>query len=800
MFKRTGILTLIMFVIITLTPFSMEGTDSLSKRGETAESDKATKVRVVEAYGKLPLHFEANQGQVDSRVRFLSQGNGYGLFLTPTEAVLTLRRPNQTSEKIERVNPVRNSSGPSPRRSGFGHAGGALNSAGILLERHPAAEQSGIISNGINPQTDILRMKWEGANQNPGIEGVDKLEGKSHYFIGNDPDQWRTNVLLYRRVRYRDLYPGIDLIYYGNQRQLEYDLVVMPKGDPGAIRLVLEGTEGARIDEGGNLLLRIGGEEVIQHTPRIYQEVEGKKQFIKGGYVVDPSKKDEDKGKVVIGFKIDQFNTEKPLIIDPILSYSTYLGGSTFDSGYDIAVDNSGSAYVTGVSYSFPTVNPIQGTNAGIQDAFVAKLNPAGSALVYSTYLGGSSLDYGWGIAVDSLGSAYITGYTASTNFPTRNPIQGSNAGFLDAFVTKLNPAGSEIVYSTYLGGGSGDEGYGIAVDSLGSVYITGDTASTNFPTRNPIQGSNAGSQDAFVTKLNPAGSEIVYSTYLGGSDGNNYGIGIAVDSSGNAYITGSTPSTNFPTMNPIQGANAGIADAYVTKLNPAGSALVYSTYLGGSMDDWGASIAVDGSGNAYVTGRTFSTNFPTVNPIQGSNAGSPDAFVTKLNPAGSAIVYSTYLGGSNEDNGRSIAIDSLGSVYITGETSSTNFPTVNPIQGALAGWSDVFVTRLNPAGSAIVYSTYLGGSDGNNYGIGIAVDSSGNAYITGETISTNFPTLNPIQGSYGGSGDVFVTKLSSPPPPFVPVPTMTEWGMIIMSILLFVSAIYFIRRRRTAY
>ena len=736
MFKRTGILTLIMFVIITLTPFSMEGTDSLSKRGETAESDKATKVRVVEAYGKLPLHFEANQGQVDSRVRFLSQGNGYGLFLTPTEAVLTLRRPNQTSEKIERVNPVRNSSGPSPRRSGFGHAGGALNSAGILLERHPAAEQSGIISNGINPQTDILRMKWEGANQNPGIEGVDKLEGKSHYFIGNDPDQWRTNVLLYRRVRYRDLYPGIDLIYYGNQRQLEYDLVVMPKGDPGAIRLVLEGTEGARIDEGGNLLLRIGGEEVIQHTPRIYQEVEGKKQFIKGGYVVDPSKKDEDKGKVVIGFKIDQFNTEKPLIIDPILSYSTYLGGSTFDSGYDIAVDNSGSAYVTGVSYSFPTVNPIQGTNAGIQDAFVAKLNPAGSALVYSTYLGGSSLDYGWGIAVDSLGSAYITGYTASTNFPTRNPIQGSNAG----------------------------------------------------------------SQDAFVTKLNPAGSEIVYSTYLGGSDGNNYGIGIAVDSSGNAYITGSTPSTNFPTMNPIQGANAGIADAYVTKLNPAGSALVYSTYLGGSMDDWGASIAVDGSGNAYVTGRTFSTNFPTVNPIQGSNAGSPDAFVTKLNPAGSAIVYSTYLGGSNEDNGRSIAIDSLGSVYITGETSSTNFPTVNPIQGALAGWSDVFVTRLNPAGSAIVYSTYLGGSDGNNYGIGIAVDSSGNAYITGETISTNFPTLNPIQGSYGGSGDVFVTKLSSPPPPFVPVPTMTEWGMIIMSILLFVSAIYFIRRRRTAY
>ena len=260
-----------MFLLVTLTPFPIEATDHLLKQRQIKEPDGATKTRLVEGYGKLPLHFEANQGQVEGTIRFLSRGSGYGLFLAPAEAVLTLRRTNPTSDKTGRktVNPVGNSKG-------------ALN---------PAEEQEGIISNGVNPQTGILRMKWEGANQDPTVEGVDELEGKSHYFIGNDPNQWRTNIPLYRKVRYRDLYPGIDLVYYGNQRQLEYDLVVTPKGDPSAIELIIEGAEGVRVDEGGNLLLRIGGGEVIQHTPRIYQEIEGEKQFIKGGYVVDSSGK-----------------------------------------------------------------------------------------------------------------------------------------------------------------------------------------------------------------------------------------------------------------------------------------------------------------------------------------------------------------------------------------------------------------------------------------------------------------------------------------------------------------------------
>ena len=307
MLKRIRILLLSMFLLVTLAPFPMEGTDHLLKQGQIKEPDGATKTRLIQGYGKLPLHFEANQGQVEGTVRFLSRGKGYGLFLTSTEAVLTLRRANRTSEKTgaEAVNPVRNSSG-------------ALN---------PAGEQRSIISNGVNPQTGILRMKWEGANQDPRIEGVDELEGKSHYFIGNDPDQWRTNIPLYRKVRYRDLYPGIDLIYYGNQRQLEYDLVVTPEGDPGSIRLVIEGAEGVKVDEGVTSSCGIEGGEVIQHAPRVYQEIEGKKQFIKGGYVVDSLGKEEDKGKVLIGFKIDKFDTKKPLIIDPVLGYSTYLGG-----------------------------------------------------------------------------------------------------------------------------------------------------------------------------------------------------------------------------------------------------------------------------------------------------------------------------------------------------------------------------------------------------------------------------------------------------------------------------------------
>ncbi|MGZ3493828.1 MAG: DUF7948 domain-containing protein, partial [Syntrophales bacterium] len=735
MFRRIGML-LGALVLITLIPLSALGTDHISKTGDLTEPEGATKIRISETYGKLPLHFEANQGQVDERTRFLSRGSGYSLFLTSTEAVLTLsRRENDNN-------------------------------------RNRATERNSRERGGESPiQTGTLWMRWEGANEEAKIEGVEGLDGKSHYFVGNDPEKWRSNISLYRKVRYRDLYPGVDLIYYGNQRQLEYDLIVMPEGDPNAIQLAIEGAEEVRVNEGGDLVVRISGGEVIQHKPLIYQETEGKRQIIRGGYVVDSLGKEEEKGKVRISFKIDHFDREKPLIIDPYLVYSTYLGGWSGEHAYAIAVDSSGSAYVTGQTGSpdFPTINPIQGLN-GNADAFVTKFDPSGTALVYSTYLGGANSnttnDYGLGIAVDSSGNAYITGLTGSTDFPTVNPIQATYGGGLsDGFVTKLDPSGSALVYSTYLGGNGNDYSEGIIVDSSGNAYITGSTESTNFPTFNAFQSSNAGDGDAFVTKLDSSGA-LVYSTYLGGSDSDG-GAAIAVDSSGSAYVTGETYSYNFPTKNPIQASLGGLySDAFVTKFNPAGTALVYSTFLGGKSGseydiDYGTGIAVDDLGSAYVVGSTWCTDFPTVNPIQGSNAGSRDLFIAKLNPPGTALLYSTYLGGSNDDNSTGIAVDSIGSAYITGFTNSTDFPTVDPIQGANAGNWDAFVTKLNPSGSALVYSTYLGGN-GTEYGYGIAADSSGAAYIAGSTSSTNFPTVNAVQGSYAGGNDAFVTKIDS--------------------------------------
>ena len=458
-----------------------------------------------------------------------------------------------------------------------------------------------------------------------------------------------------------------------------------------------------------------------------------------------------------------------PLIIDPVLVYSTYLGGTSSERGRGIAVDASGNAYATGETSStgFPTASPVQASSGGGRDAFVTKFNTAGNGVVYSTFLGGSGTDIGVGIAVDASGNAYVTGNTFSTDFPTSSPFQAANGGSSDAFVAKLNPAGSALVYSTYLGGSSFDSGAGIALDSSGNAYVTGRVSSTDFPTASAFQASLGGTSgnDAFVTKFNPAGSALTYSTYLGGSL-SDIGIGIATDTSGNAYVVGATRSTDFPTANPFQSSFAGVDDAFVTKLNPAGGALVFSTYLGGSGDEEGDGIAVDGSGNVYVSGSTDSTDFPTANPFQAANAGSDDAFVTKFSATGSAV-YSTYLGGSGFECGAfGLDVDASGNAYAAGCTLSTDFPTVDPIQASNAGGGgDVYVTKLNPSGSALVYSTYLGGT-GFDGALEVAVDSSGNAYVVGETDSTDFPLVNPFMSYIGGTTDAFVFKIGPPPSP----------------------------------
>jgi hypothetical protein len=722
-----------------------------------SQPDLAMQAKVAESYGKLPLSFEANHGQTDGRVKFLSRTGEYTIFLTGDEAVLAL-----SGKRAKK---------PAPK--GASRFGGSA----VSLKRYPDTNL-----NAATPQSmtgNVLRMKLRNANPAAKIVGTDELAGTSNYFIGNDPAKWRTNVPTFAKVKYEGIYSGIDLVYYGNQRQLEYDFIVAPGADPRRISFDVRGAKRIHQDAHGDLVLKVGEGEIRWHKPVVYQE-DGARQEIAARYAITNTNR--------IGFIVAKYDANKPLYIDPLI-YSTYLGGSGQDQAYGIAADSAGNAYVTGGTNStdFPVTPGAFQTVCHGFDAFVAKLNASGSALVYSTYLGGSGGDGGSGIAVDSAGNVYVTGGTSSTDFPvTPGAFQTTYGGNGDAFVSKINATGSALVYSTYLGGSGiyGDSGSSIAVDSSGNAYVIGVTSSTDFPTMNPFQPAFGGSLEAFVTKINPTGSALVYSTYLGGS-GEDAGNGIAVDSAGNAYVTGLTRSINFPTMNPLQPTYRGRDDAFVTKLNPSGSALVYSTYLGGTKQDYGGTIAVDSLGNAYVTGVTSSTDFPTMNPFQPTLGGFyGNAFVTKLNPSGSALVYSTYLGGSSGQNGgydggSGIALDSAGSAYVIGFTYSTNFP-VTP--GAFQtkynrGGRDAFVARLNPTGSALVYSTYLGGS-GDDVPIGIAVDNAGNAYVSGGTYSSNFPTMNPLQPANGGGEDAFVTKID-----MKPVPTITLLSSLNPSI-----------------
>jgi len=709
-------------------------------KDESGDVLKTTKQHLVDTYGKLPLSFEANMGQTSSQVKFLSRGQGYTLFLTRrAEAVLVLRAS-------------------APQRSPARPAETFLG----VANPHPRATPP-----------SVLRMRLVGVKLNPEVEGLGEFRGKANYFIGNDPKKWRTKVPMYAKVKVHDVYPGVDLLYYGNQQQLEYDFIVAPGADPSSITMAIAGAERLSLDAQGDLVLAIRDKEIRFQKPTVYQEVDGDRREIASSYLL--------KSAHQVSFQVATHDRSRPLVIDPVLSYSTYLGGSGFDQGLGIAVDSGGHAYVTGQTNSsnFPTTPGTTQTTppGGGSDAFVTKLNPAGSGQDYSTYLGGFGNQQGLAIAVDSGGHAYVTGFTGSSFFPTTmGAFQTTFGGGFDAFVTKLNPTGSGLDYSTYLGGNAGDQGSGIAVDALGNAYVTGITNSGNsFPTTfGAFLTTPPANFSAFVTKLNPTGTApLVYSTFLGGSGGFNQGLGIAVDSGGNAYVTGLTFSSNFPTTTGAFQSSAplppGNGHAFVTKLNPTGSGQVYSTYLGGSSFDQGLGIAVDSGGYAYVTGQTNSSNFPTTPGAFQSTAplppGNGDAFVTKLNPTGSEQVYSTYLGGSGPDQGSGIAVDSAGSAFVTGLTSSINFPTtLNAIQLISGGGGDAFVTALNPQGTVLVYSSYLGGS-GADQGFGIALDPSFSAYITGSTNSINFPTTPGAFQSTAplppGNGDAFVTKIA---------------------------------------
>jgi hypothetical protein len=684
------------------------------------ENSPRTPAQLREAFGRVPLSFEANRGQAHLAVNFRARGEGYTLSLSSTEAVFALARE---------IN---------------------------------------------EPSSTVVSMKIVAANPDAAVEGVNELEGKVNYLLGNDPARWRTNIPTFSRVRYCAVYPGIDLVYYGNQRRLEYDFMIAPGSDAGAIALEFFGAERMEIEDAtGDLLLGIGEKTIRQLKPVVYQETGAGRRNIEGRYAL--------LGDGRVGFEVGAYDRGTTLIIDPVLVYSTFLGGDSDTTARAIALDASGNAYVIGGTFStdFPTANAFQSTLKGDSDAVVTKLNAAGTAVVYSTYLGGSGGEEAIGIALDAGGNAYVIGNTGSTDFPTANALQGTFGGdasgsgtaFGDAFVSKLNADGSALIYSTYLGGSDLEVGSGIALDSDGNAYVTGSTLSTNFPTANAFQGTFAGGfafGDAFVTKFNSAGSALVYSTYLGGS-GEDNGRAIAVDSAGNAYIAGRTGSGNFPTVNAFQSTYGGVGDAFVTKLNPAGSALVYSTFLGGSGSESNRldCLAIDSSGNAYVTGQTASTNFPTANAFQSTLGGGSDIYVAKLNAAGSGLIYSSYLGGSETDSGSGIAADSAGNAYVTGDTSSTNFPTANAFQNTFGGGfpvGDGFVTKLNATGT-LMYSSYLGGSEYDT-GYGIAVDGAGDAYVTGITLSRCFPTTaGAFDTRAGGVFTGFIAKISESAP-----------------------------------
>lgn len=735
---------------------------------------RTTGPRAVENYGKLPLSFEANEGQTDRQVKFLARGQGYTLFLTSQEAVLALQKSEGSGWQDRELE----------------QAGSALvaDRYALFSDRSPMATEHAKRKGSPQLSNTTLQMKLLGANPKARVKGTEELPGKSNYFIGNDPKKWRTNIATYAKVRVEDIYPGVDLVYYGNQGQLEYDFVVRPGADPSTVKLALVSPASlAKIDAQGDLVVQADGGEVRFHKPVIYQPAStdnrqgtAEKALIAGGYMIDEQNE--------VAFAIGDYDRTRPLVIDPVLIYSTYLGGSDQDHATGIAVDGSGSAYVTGYTLStdFPTANAVQPTNPGVIESFISKFSPDGSRLVYSTYLGGTTGNEAYAIAVDSSGSAYVTGQTDSTDFPTVNPFQAAYAGAQDTFVTKVSTDGSALLYSTYLGGSGNDEAYAIAVDGSGSAYLTGWTDSANFPTSpSAFQGSNHAVSpytiSAFVVKFSSDGSTLMYSTYLGGSRGSE-GAGIAVDPTGNAYVTGGTGSADFPTANAFQNTMRDFGAAFVTELNANASALIYSTYLGGSsrvnqgflVGGSGANaIAVDSSGSAYVAGTTYCTDFPTsATAFQGSNhagpSSSPNAFLTKFNPGGSTLAYSTYLGGSRGDQVYGVAINSSGNAYATGYTADTDFPTANPIQANNNASNNnnigrnAFVTEFAADGSGLLFSTYLGGS-ADDTAYGIAVDGSSNTYVTGVAGSADFPTVNAFQPTKRSqSSTAFVAKIGS--------------------------------------
>lgn len=707
--KTGGIILLFGFLI-----FIVAGGGRHIKAGQDQPLPEKPEMSVDTDFGGFPLYFVSNNGQVHEQALYYARTPRFTLWLTHSGLVFDSR-------------------------------------------------QSGA--------RDVSRMVFIGADEDPEIFSADEAAYKVNYFQNDSPEDWITGISTSKAVYYENLYRGVDLKVYGTGQNIQYDWVVNPGADPEAIRFAFKGVDSARISEDGRLVIKTAFGEMVHQHPVTFQIIDGEKKHVESAFTAR-----EDNA---FGFEVDEYDQSRPLYIDPlILVFSTYLGGSDEDIGYGVAVDSSGNGYVTGKTWStnFPVQNYyMNDPGDGTEDVFVTKMSEDGSSLIYSTYIGATgegSFEEGQGIAVDDSGCAYVTGLTASSNFPTVNPYM-TDTGNTDAFVCKLSAAGDSLVYSTYLGGNAVDAGYDIAVDSSGYAFITGYTASTDYPTAIPyMTDPGDGTYDAFVTKLSQAGNSLEYSTYLGGSSeggGNDFGFGIDIDGTGCAYVTGDTEGTTFPLLNEYMSHPGDYGEnVFVTKFSAAGNTLVYSTYLGGTSDDYAKDIAVDSAGNAYVTGYTESNDFPTANPYQASMNGYSDAFVTKFSAAGNTLEYSTYIGGEDTDQGHGIDVDPDGCAFITGETYSYDYPEVDSYM-SYAGSKDAFVTKFSAAGNTLEYSTFLGGSSGggeggpSDYGRDIAFGVPSYVYVTGYTESDDFPTVNEYMSDPGDNNkDAFVAKFSS--------------------------------------
>ncbi len=658
-----------------------------------------------ELFARLPLSFEPNVGQADASVRFLARTPGYTLLLTSDEAIMVLDK---------------------------GAAGGSGRRAGAETRERTI---------------ELLRTRLVGSRVAQPL-GLERQPGESNYFVGDSATRWRTGVPHFARVRYEGVYPGIDLIYYGNGRVLEYDFVVQPGGDPTAIRLSFAGARALRVDERGDLVVQMAGGDVSVHAPVVYQTIGGSRREVAGRF--------ELHGTAEVSFTVGAYDRQAALVIDPVVEYSTYLGGTSYDTAMAAAFDSVGSAYITGSTEStnFLLQNYYQ-TDQPFRDVFVTKLAADGASCLYSTYIGGGGYDYGYAIAVDASGAAYVAGQTSSTNFPTVSPIQGSHAGVGDAFTLRLAASGAALDYSTYLGGSNQDTALALVLDGSGDVILGGYTLSTNFPTLVPLQVDPADSaRDMFVTKLDPDVPALVFSTYLGGNAADGLG-GLAVDGDGSIYVCGSSESTDYPLVNPFQGRQ-GDSDAVVSKLSADGQSLLYSTYLGGTAYDVAHDVAVDTAGSAYVVGVTYSQDFPLRLPLRGDSQGN-EAFVTKLAASGASLVYSTYFGGSNEERLSRVAVNAAGNAYAVGNSSSSDLPLRNPAYGYVV--DDAILVKLSTAGDSLVYSSYLGGS-ASDYAYDVALGAGGRVLVVGGTYSSNFPTVSNLR-PYLGNGDAFITSLN---------------------------------------